>query len=112
MTFAALVASVVGALRRRRFGRFLYKKGKHANHLILLNRYGQFWVDADRFVFWMAKKRLRFWSNAVRVPAVDDQKMEIKWAVIVQNPPPKVASENQPVATRRGMPVYKVNPSI
>jgi hypothetical protein len=54
----------------------------------------------------MAKKRLKFWSNAVMVGGVHDQKQGVKMAEH------ELAFDGNRVATKRGVPVYRVNPSI
>jgi hypothetical protein len=66
----------------------------------------------------MARKSLQFWSNGARVLAVNDQKRganmtetDQKTLLAIQGDA-RAAVDRNAVATRRGMPVYRSNPSI
>src|SRR5580658_1685465 len=59
--------------------------------------------QTDSFGFWTAKRPLKFWSNCDRVRVVHDQNQEVKMAENTQG---------NLVTTKRGLPVYRVNPSI
>jgi hypothetical protein len=54
------------------------------------------------------KKALQNWSNSARVLVVNDQNSDAIMTENGQKPRP----EGNPVATKRGLPVYRVNPSI
>ena len=58
--------------------------------------------------FSTVKKALQIWSNSARVLVVTDQNNDVRMTENGQ----KLRPENNAVATKRGMPVYRVNPSI